>query len=556
MPQITFYKSGRAIDVEAETGISILAAARKAGVLIESPCNGNGTCGKCKVKILGSALRQKALLQGEDNMDSAQPAPIVLACQTSVQTDITVAILERQDEENMQILQQGQRLNLAVESLIKKVYCQTTDTTGVFSGNKQIGSETGNTVQQKYGVVVDIGTTTLVTALFDLDNGRELAVSSALNPQSHHAQDVLSRIQYASDPAGLKVMHEEFIRVLNQMIDDITEQAAVNNEYIYEIIFSGNTCMLHLAVKANPASLGKFPYTPVVTGSSYYPAGQFKIRVSPFGQIYLPPVMSAYVGADITSGILATRLKELKGLTLFVDIGTNGEMVLANNGNLIATSTAAGPAFEGMNIACGMRAAPGAVEKFHITDEGTVEIKTIGSQEPRGICGSGLIDIVGELVRHNIVKANGKISTVKTGLAAEEKVIVRDEKPVFQISEDVYLSQKDIRQVQLAKGAIRAGIESLLKQCGVQPADVDRVFIAGSFGYHLNTDSLIHIGLLPQAFADKVNFLGNTSKTGGQAFLLNHEKRSGIEKVTPEVTVLELATTENFDRLFVHCLNF
>jgi uncharacterized 2Fe-2S/4Fe-4S cluster protein (DUF4445 family) len=265
--------------------------------------------------------------------------------------------------------------------------------------------------------------------------------------------------------------------------------------------------------------------------------------------------MSAYVGADITSGILASQLKNLEGLTLFVDIGTNGEMVLASDGKLIATSTAAGPAFEGMNIACGMRAAPGAVEKFHISDD-AVKLQTIADEAPIGICGSGLIDIVGELVKHGAVKPNGKLAKEQADSFIADRIAVREGKAVFEVEGDVYLSQKDIRQVQLAKGAIRAGIEALMTSSDVQPEDINRVFIAGSFGYHLDPNSLINIGLLPQSFADKIEFLGNTSKTGGQAFLINNEARKEMAKVVGDVKVLELATTENFDKLFINCLNF
>lgn len=556
MARLTFYQAGRTIEVEAQPGASILAAARKAGVLIESPCNGNGTCGKCKVKLVNADLRQEYSAQPDTVTPDERAQGIVLACHTKVETDMAVTVLERRDGKDVQILHDGHSLNIPIDGFIEKVYDEAANTTAVFAGQKQLGTEQGNTEQENYGLVVDIGTTTLVVALFNLNTGEELAASSALNPQSHHAQDVLSRIKYASTQDGLQLMHGELINVLNQMIASVAAQAAIKRDKIYEIIFSGNTCMLHLAVKSDPASLGKFPYTPVITGGSYYAANQYGINVSDFAQIYLPPVMSAYVGADITSGILAAQLKNLEGLTLFVDIGTNGEMVLAADGNLIATSTAAGPAFEGMNISCGMRAAPGAVEKFHIAADGIIELKTIGGQSPIGICGSGLIDIVGELVKHSIVMTNGKLSKEKAASAVANQLVTRDGKTVFRIASEVYLSQKDIRQVQLAKGAIRAGIEALLSKCGVQPDDVDRVFIAGSFGYHLDPLSLINIGLLPKAFQDKIEFLGNTSKTGGQAFLINNATREDMANVVADVKVLELATTENFDKLFINCLNF
>jgi uncharacterized 2Fe-2S/4Fe-4S cluster protein (DUF4445 family) len=278
------------------------------------------------------------------------------------------------------------------------------------------------------------------------------------------------------------------------------------------------------------------------------------LRISPFGRIYFPPIISGYVGADITSGILASELHRQDKTILFVDIGTNGEIVLAHNETLTATSTAAGPAFEGMNISCGMRAAPGAIEKCRIEYNGKVHIKTIGDIAPVGICGSGLIDIVGELLLYGIIQNSGRFISSVSNIS--ERLGQREGSMAFQIADDVYLSQKDIRQVQLAKGAIRAGIEALLRHKGLTPEKVDVVYIAGSFGYHLNPRSLVRIGLLPQTFFSKIEFLGNTSKTGGHAMLVNKEIRVVMQTVVRQVEVLELSLAEGFDTLFVECLNF
>lgn len=515
---VNFLQSERPVSVSVEAGVTVLAAARQAGVLLETPCNGNGTCGKCRVEVLRKTQ---------------------LACRTLIDRDLDVTILERNDSKNVEILQHGHILSIPVEHWVRKEYDAASDSTTILTGEGVLGQEAGNTVTANYGAVVDIGTTTLVAALYDLGSGEELASTAALNPQSHHAQDVLSRIKLASTPEGLRLLHTDFIQALNRMLLEVAGQAGVEFRHIYEIIFSGNTCMLHLAVQADPVSLGRFPYTSVIQGGELYPAAQFGLHAAEFARIYLPPVMSAYVGADITSGLLAAQLDQLPGTTLFVDIGTNGEMILAVDGRLVATSTAAGPAFEGMNIACGMRAAPGAIEKFNLDRNGQAQVTTIGDQPAVGICGSGLVDIVGELVRNGHVQANGRLSGSS-----------------FSITEKVFISQKDIRQVQLAKGAIRAGIEAMLERVGIAAEHVDRVYIAGSFGYHLNPESLIQVGLLPQVFRGKIEFLGNTSKTGGQAFLLNRSLRSKMAELVEKVEIIELATTRNFDKLFVKCLNF
>jgi uncharacterized 2Fe-2S/4Fe-4S cluster protein (DUF4445 family) len=332
--------------------------------------------------------------------------------------DVKVEIVSGQRNDTLKILSKGQSFELNVDPLITKEYSLEENSTTVRAGTKKLGVENGDTREINYGIVVDIGTTTLVTSLIDLHNGVEADHTSALNPQAIHAQDVLSRIKFAADDDGLKIMYSELIKEINRMINQVTQRSHVAKEKIYEVIFSGNTCMLHLASYTNQASLGKYPYTPQVKGNVYLESLKHQLAISPFGLIYLPPIISAYVGADITSGVLASQLHERRGITLFVDIGTNGEMVIGFEGKLSSTSTAAGPAFEGMNITHGMRAGQGAVEAFQIEEDGSIRFKVIGDTEAEGICGSGLLDIVGELVAHGVINKNGKF--------------VDAEKPVFR----------------------------------------------------------------------------------------------------------------------------
>ncbi|HOP39745.1 MAG TPA: ASKHA domain-containing protein, partial [Geobacteraceae bacterium] len=401
--------------------------------------------------------------------------------------------------------------------------------------------------------------TTLVAALVDLASGREIATASALNPQSRKAQDVLSRIHFASEETGLQTMHADLVEEINRLTADLSRQSGLDSRHIYEMVYSGNTCMLHLATGTSPASLGRYPYTPLIRGGRHVAAAGQGLNIADNALVYLPPVISGYVGADLTSGILATGLHRRKGTTLLVDIGTNGEMILARNGELRATSTAAGPAFEGMNISCGMRAGSGAVEYFAVDGDG-LTLRTIGNARATGICGSGLLDIVGELVAHGVIGGNGRFvdpdRTPHLPASLKERLVPREGKPNFQVTEDVFLSQKDIRQVQLAKGAIRAGIEFLLQDSGIAAAQVDRVLIAGSFGYHLREKSLLNLGLLPKEFAGRIDFVGNTSKTGGQALLLNQGLRDEMTALVTAVEVIELANFPDFDRVFVKCLGF
>jgi uncharacterized 2Fe-2S/4Fe-4S cluster protein (DUF4445 family) len=278
--------------------------------------------------------------------------------------------------------------------------------------------------------------------------------------------------------------------------------------------------------------------------------------------VYLPPIISGFVGADITAGILATQLDAYPGTALFIDIGTNGEIVLAQNGQLVATSTAAGPAFEGMNIECGMRAAIGAIELFKINDDTSLQIDLIGNKNPKnaiGICGSGLLDVVGELVRVGAIDKTGRFVKPEKGdypQTIKDRFKPHGDRLAFFLTDKVFLTQKDVRQVQLAKGAIRSGIDALLANLNISQQDVDVVKIAGSFGYHLRAQSLLNLGLLPAAFADKIEFVGNTSQSGATSLLLNTQLRATLEQLATKIQNIELANTPDFQTLFINSLGF
>jgi len=338
MATIHFHPGGKVVSVVE--GATLLAAARSAGVFIDTPCDGAGTCGKCRVKI-PAAHRQYLREAPHDWLTQAERTEgWVLACQCTVHGDLQVEPEQGADDE-LKILSEGQAVAVELNPWITKTFDVARAQTSVQAGGVTLAAEPGDTTRVLFGVAVDIGTTTLVVALIDLRDGRELAVASGLNPQARHAQDVLSRIKLGSQPEGLQLLHGELITELNRLIAETAAEVQVSVQNIYEAVFSGNTTMLHLATGTNPASLGKYPYTPARPCGESLRAAEVGLVIAPDGQVYLPPIMSAYVGADITSGILAAKLAALRGVTLFVDIGTNGEMVLAVNGELTATSTAA-----------------------------------------------------------------------------------------------------------------------------------------------------------------------------------------------------------------------
>lgn len=554
MPIVRFLPDNRCIDVP--NGTTILEASRRSGVLIEAPCNGAGHCGKCLVRLPVDDLAN--LVVHVDAPPDGSGDGAVLACHAEVYGDVTVEVLQRK-EEGLRVISAGSAVRVTPDPFILKHYNNVADQTAISAGDSILAIEDGDTRSTTIGLVVDIGTTTLVAAMVDLHTGRTLASSSSLNPQSLHAQDVLSRIRFAGNSDGLRVLQQDVIAELNRLIAELTETSGVRGTDIYEAVLSGNTCMLHLLAGVDPTPMGKHPFLPGVTGGEHIAAADIGLNIAPAGLVYLPPVISAYVGADISSGILASDLAELPGATLFIDIGTNGELVLAVDGRLIASATAAGPAFEGMNISCGMRAATGAIERADISPDGRLDVGVIGGAEPSGICGSGLMDLVAELVEHGVIGRSGRLVAPQKNASnykLAERIIKIDGGSAFHIHEHVLLSQKDIRQVQLAKGAIRAGIELLLKEAGLKAAELDRVLIAGSFGFHLRERSLLTLGLLPLEAAGKVVFVGNTSRSGGEMLLLNHRLRQRLQQTVEQVKVVDLAGNPSFERVFMEMMGF
>ena len=542
--------------VEVPAGATLLDAARNAGVPIETPCNGSGKCGKCRVRVAEASLRS-LLIFPTDAPNEAQNKDSVLACQAIVWGNVEVESL-RDEAGSLKILSTGKGVSCNLDPCIRKIYEETRDSTSVYADDVLLATEHGDTSRQCYGAAVDLGTTTVVASLVDLTTGKELGTTSFLNPQTRYGHDVLSRIRFASKPKGLDALQSCIIREVTQTLSSLARASGVAVNHLYELILSGNTCMLHLATGTNPCSLGRYPYTPALQGGASLPAADVGFTLPGPGRVYLPPVISGFVGGDITAGILATQLHRQPGIILFVDVGTNGEMVLSVDGRLSATSTAAGPAFEGMTITCGMRAAGGAIEAVSILENGRVQLQTIGNEPPVGICGSGLLDAVAAFVTHGVVERSGRFANPNghhpSGL--QERIGSNEGKLVFRLAEKVYLTQKDIRQVQLAQGAVRAGIDILLGRSGLKYADVDRVLIAGAFGFHLRAKSLTAIGMLPGEMEDKIEFVGNTSKTGAQAFLLDRTTRDEMLRLVGDIQVVELANAPEFEKTFIKTLSF
>ena len=531
---------------KVEVGSTLLAAARQAHAPIEAPCDGAGICGKCLVRLEPEALA--ALDSGAEVREGNGQGEFVLACAAHVCAALTAIIPERRDKD-LAIVDHGLAISRPLAPHIAVVHAS--DGSTVWGGQELLASLPNSVAN--LGIAVDIGTTTLVVSLVDLDGGEELAVASALNPQASYGHDVLSRIHFAAEPDGLATMQRVLVAELNTLIAKVCQRAGVDAEDIHEAVLGGNTCMLHIAAAVDPAPLGRVPYRPVLTGGSHLGAAELGLDMAAHGLVYLPPVVSGFVGADITAGILATDLHRSTETILLLDIGTNGEMVLAHKGELWATSTAAGPAFEGVNIACGMRAAAGAIDRVAKGDGGWV-IHTIADLPAIGICGSGLVDLVSCLVRGGAIAKNGRFE--KTVTPPVGKWEESADRCWLHLQGGVVLTQKDVRQVQLAKAAIRTGLDALLAQAKVRAEDVKRVLVAGSFGYHLRPDSLAGSGLLPKGLAAKVEAAGNTCKAGAVTLLRNDSSRRELVAVAGRVRTIELANDMAFGKRFVDQMAF
>jgi len=555
MPTLTILPFKKQVTLESDE--SVLEALRRGGFEIEGPCNGQGICGKCRIRVEHSEMVPETPHRRISESDSREKG-IRLACRLIPQTDITLHLPD-DFTVDARILE-GEHLS-GIDLNPAAVIESRNGSYRMHYAGEDAGMELARWKPgyAPKGLAIDIGTTTLVVTLFCLQTGQQLATASSINPQTRFGHDVVSRIQKGSTKQGLAELAEAVRAELNRLLSETCKASNAAADEILDAVIGGNTTMLELAAAINPEPLGLLPFTVDIKGGASYTAKSFGLIMNPAGRIYVPPIVHAFVGSDITAGILACGCVDKKKPSLFVDIGTNGEMGLNSGGRFIVASTAAGPAFEGMGVSCGIRAVPGAVESAHFNGE-AIDFKTIDNQPARGICGSGIIDTVAALLRAGVIDSSGRFKKPSQAGEVEPSVAeglqLIDEHPAFQVAEDVYFTQADVRQIQLAKGAIRTGIDMLLAEAGLTTEDLEEVILAGAFGYHLRPESLATMGLIPEHLSRKVRFAGNTSKTGCAMMLLNTSLREDLEKKVLNIEHLPLAEKTSFQDLFIENLNF
>jgi len=430
--------------------------------------------------------------------------------------------------------------------------------TAVLGGDQLIAVEAGDTRDETYGIAFDLGTTTVVGTLMNLRTGMAEAVRSTLNGQAPFGADVISRISHGmqGDEAKLE-LRNAILQTMNTLIGQLIESADVERDRVYETVVVGNATMLHLLLGIDATPISMMPFTPTFREPLYLPTREVGLEIHPAGYVQTLPVIGAYVGADIVAGVVATGLAREDKMRVFVDVGTNGEIVLGSNKRVLCTAAPAGPAFEGSQIRCGMRATDGAIEGVILTDR--VELQVIGGDiAPRGICGSGLVDVVAQLRIVGLLDAGGKLKSREEvpEHPLSDRLVTIDGVRAFVLADDVYLSQRDVRELQFGKGSIATGIKVLMDVMGVTAADLDEVLLGGSFGSYLNPESAKIIGLVPPVHVDRILSVGNTAGEGAKMTLLSFRERQIAFELPDKIEYVELSGRSDFNDSFISVLKF
>lgn len=594
------------VSIEVASGSNLLDAVKEANLPLKATCGGKGTCGDCVVRILSGTCHSKPSAALPDHLASQG---YTLSCQTTVKGSISVELPQFRElairsivdskffKEEKDKISGTYELDPAVKTIRLHVSAPTLDDN--FSDLKRIERQLqkklpalavsceypvlkklaravrkdkgeinavialseGRTIiidavppsEEKglFGLACDIGTTTVALHLVNLQSGKIAATATSLNQQIACGEDIISRIVYSQKPGRLKKLHELIILTINNLIEKAVTTARISADEIYFGSFSGNTTMTHLFLSLDPRHIREEPYVPTLNQVPAVLARDLGLKMHPEARIHCSPAVGSYVGGDITAGLLCTpMLKDSKGISLFIDAGTNGELVVGNKDWLVTCACSAGPAFEGSGIKCGMPASEGAIEKIKMGKGGEIEYKLINGARPKGVCGSGLVDLLSELFRHGYIDRSGKLKTGK-----EDKRIVETENGKgFLIAEgkncfwgnDLVITENDIKNLIRTKGAVYSACSLLLKNVGLKLDTIDSVYIAGGFGQHLNIENAVRIGLLPDIERQKFQYIGNSSLLGAYLALISERNKELADKTADNMTYIELNTEPDY----------
>ena len=604
--KIHFIPGGR--EAEVKEGDNLLEAARRVGVSLDSDCGGRGTCGKCRVLaregITPLTPLEKKLLSSRDVEQGVR-----LACQAQVKGPVRVCLLSPAAVRH-RILEEGVGRAVRLQPALKKHFLPVAradwkkkgpladmirdllegagvrrpvfnvsalqslgaldpagseGVTALVWGSRVLGFEAGDTTRLLWGVAVDIGTTTIVGYLCDLTSGRIAAVDASLNGQQIHGADVITRIDYAlHEPQGLECLRELVLATLNGILGRLCARQGLSSQAIYNLVTVGNTTMNQFFWGIPPHLLVRAPYNPISTEALASSAKGLGLQLNPLGQVVSLPLVSGFIGADTVAVVLATGLHQSKVPRIALDIGTNGEIVLSDGRRMVACSCAAGPAFEGAHIQCGMRGCSGAIDQVDFR-EGQVTYQVIDQPPTQGICGSGLVDAISGLLDAGLITADGRLLTRQEAVGSPYAGRL-SEKPLtqFLLTEEnsspgdcpVVVTQKDIREVQLAKGAMLAGVWILLEQLGLKTEDVREVYLAGAFGNYVRARSALRIGLLPAFPRAIIRQVGNAAGSGAKMALISRRAFEEAGRIAKRIEYIDLARVPGFQQQFVKGMAF
>ncbi len=603
---VIFEPEGKKITVTQ--GTSIFDAANRGGIKIRSECGGEGVCAKCIVIVsdLSSVSPPTGFEEekiGKKNILNGKR----LACLTKILSDLKVQIPKESRIGRRRIQVEGYERNFKLNPSVVKIpirvemptlkdlrsdierVLEATIGQGIIikqfdhqvlrnlsstlresSGEvlavirkrkELIEVEEGGSSLSTLGFAVDVGTSKIVATLVDLKTGMNLASGFVENPQMIFGEDVISRISYAMDNSSkLKELQSAFIDGAEEAMDIALKEAGASREEVYELVIVGNTAMHHIFLGINPKWLALAPYVPTVKKSLEMKARDLGLKMRESARVHIPPVIAGFVGSDAVADLLTLRLHESNQTSLALDIGTNTEVFLARDKQVLTCSCASGPAFEGVHITDGMKAVSGAIERFEINDSGEVAYITIDGEKPRGICGSGVIDLVASLLTQNLVERSGRF------ISPEESERIRrsygvlefliEERKNTETGQDIVFTQSDLRAIQLAKAAIRTGWKILLEESDVKPSDLDVIWLAGAFGNFLDPKNAKEIGLVPDVDDRKIFFVGNTALSGAKIALVSLGERERMDVIASETKYVELGAHRRFNDVFTSSLSF
>jgi len=611
---VTFVSAGgESRTVPAPVDSSLLDAGRRAGVDIEATCGARGRCRSCRVKVLAGEIPPPTIQDTVQLGYEEVHERFRLACQTKLIAPCTVRAMPPKAESGHQILAGDVNLSdarLQIDSGIKKhvitakpptgEHHQTSDVEEILaslpSGTQPhlplevlrkvpgalrkekgrltvttfnstvIDVEPGDTSAHCYGMAFDIGTTSIVGTLMDLENGSQLAAVGGMNPQAQYGGDLMSRIAYVQfDESKLVTLRAKILNAINDYIKEACAQAGIAPEHVYKIVVVGNTCMHHIFLGVDVTYVGLAPYAPVVSDLLVYPARELPLKAAPHAQVCLLPIVAGFVGADTMACVLATRIYESDEIRALVDIGTNGEVVMGSKHKLVACSAPAGPALEGAQIRHGMRGALGAIEKVQI--DGDVVCSVIGDAPAIGICGSGLIDACAKMLEAHIIDSNGLLRRETSQPLApklQARIVGQKGGREFVLvwsdsagrDHDITITQADIRQLQLAKSAIYSGIVMLQQTMGIKLDEIRELMLCGGFGNYINIGSAVKIRLLPEMPLERITYMGNAAAIGAQMALLSEDERQRAFELARRIEHVALAARPEFQDIFVDGINF